>query len=268
VRARAKGYRGVSSKTCKGIYKSFVNAARCALWNRETPGRYLMSAEDLTIQAGIALQQDLALVSLLGITHVERNGHHYVDGMAALPEGRAAALPRRAPRPLRAQPRRGAREDPQRRARDRLALGAGSSLSRSRERAGVRASASQAVAAPDWGIHANHEDAMSSVTPSSAANATLGQRFAAAFAYYLPSLLVILALLVLWQVLVSFARHQGIHPADAARGAARALQPELQVDGEPARHALRRARRLRPLRRARACCSRSSSSGTICCCAP
>jgi hypothetical protein len=45
-----------------------------------------MSAEDLTIQAGIALQQDLALVSLLGITHVERNGHHYVDGMTALPE--------------------------------------------------------------------------------------------------------------------------------------------------------------------------------------
>jgi len=85
VRARDKGYRGVSSKTCKGIYKSFVNAARCAAWNRESPGRYLMSAEDLTIQAGIGLQQDLALVSLLGIGHVERNGHHYVDGMAALP---------------------------------------------------------------------------------------------------------------------------------------------------------------------------------------
>ncbi len=85
VRARDKGYRGVSSKTCKGLYKSLINAARCAAWNRETPGRYLMSAEDLTIQAGIGLQQDLALVSLLGITHVERNGHHYVDGMAALP---------------------------------------------------------------------------------------------------------------------------------------------------------------------------------------
>ena len=84
VRARAQGYRGVSSKTCKGIYKSLINAARCDLWNRETPGRYLMSAEDLTIQAGVSLQQDLALVSLLGIGHVERNGHHYVDGMAAL----------------------------------------------------------------------------------------------------------------------------------------------------------------------------------------
>jgi L-alanine-DL-glutamate epimerase-like enolase superfamily enzyme len=84
VSAKARGYRGVSSKTCKGLYKSFINAARCETWNRETPGRFLMSAEDLTIQAGVSLQQDLALVSLLGIRHVERNAHHYVDGMAAL----------------------------------------------------------------------------------------------------------------------------------------------------------------------------------------
>ncbi|HSA69584.1 MAG TPA: enolase C-terminal domain-like protein [Burkholderiales bacterium] len=81
-RARALGYRGVSSKTCKGIYKSLINAARCAAWG---PG-YFMSGEDLTIQAGLALQQDLALVSVLGLTHVERNGHHYVNGMAELPQ--------------------------------------------------------------------------------------------------------------------------------------------------------------------------------------
>jgi L-alanine-DL-glutamate epimerase-like enolase superfamily enzyme len=80
-RAKALGYRGVSSKTCKGIYKSLINAARCAQWG----SGYFMSGEDLTIQAGIALQQDLALVSLLSLTHVERNGHHYVNGMAGLP---------------------------------------------------------------------------------------------------------------------------------------------------------------------------------------
>ena len=51
-----------------------------------------MSAEDLTLQAGVALQQDLALVNLLGITHVERNGHHYVNGMAGLPEAEQAAF--------------------------------------------------------------------------------------------------------------------------------------------------------------------------------
>jgi len=80
-RARRLGYTGVSSKTCKGFYKSLLNAARCRLWNREEGAvRYFMSGEDLTIQAGLALQQDLALVSLLGLTHVERNGHHYVNG--------------------------------------------------------------------------------------------------------------------------------------------------------------------------------------------
>jgi L-alanine-DL-glutamate epimerase-like enolase superfamily enzyme len=80
-RAKALGYRGVSSKTCKGLYKSLINAARCAAWGKG----YFMSGEDLTIQAGLALQQDLALVSILGLTHLERNGHHYVNGMAGLP---------------------------------------------------------------------------------------------------------------------------------------------------------------------------------------
>ena len=81
ARAKSLGYRGVSSKTCKGLYKSIINAARCAEWGKG----YFMSGEDLTVQAGLAVQQDLALVSLLGITHVERNGHHYVNGMTGLP---------------------------------------------------------------------------------------------------------------------------------------------------------------------------------------
>jgi L-alanine-DL-glutamate epimerase-like enolase superfamily enzyme len=80
-RARALGYRGVSSKTCKGLYKALINAARCREWGEG----YFMTGEDLTIQAGLALQQDLALVSILGLAHVERNGHHYVNGMAGLP---------------------------------------------------------------------------------------------------------------------------------------------------------------------------------------
>ena len=87
-KARALGYSGVSSKTCKGLYKSLINRARCALWGPQ----YMMSGEDLTIQPGLALQQDLALVSLLGLTHVERNGHHYVNGMAGLPQGEQDAF--------------------------------------------------------------------------------------------------------------------------------------------------------------------------------
>lgn len=97
-RAKAMGYLGVSSKTCKGMYKSLINSARCAAWNEGTSaqgpdvGGYFMSGEDLTIQPGLALQQDLALVSLLGIAHVERNGHHYVNGMAGLPAGEQDAF--------------------------------------------------------------------------------------------------------------------------------------------------------------------------------
>ncbi|GAB3649390.1 enolase C-terminal domain-like protein [Ramlibacter alkalitolerans] len=98
VQARAHGYAGVSSKTCKGFYKSLLNAARCVAWNREEGApRYFMSAEDLTTQAGLAVQQDLALVNLLGIRHVERNGHHYVDGMKALPRAEQEAFLRAHP---------------------------------------------------------------------------------------------------------------------------------------------------------------------------
>jgi hypothetical protein len=88
LRAKACGYAGVSSKTCKGLYKSVLNAARCAAWNADAAGtHYFMSGEDLTTQAGLSVQQDLALVALLGIAHVERNGHHYVNGMAAQSAG-------------------------------------------------------------------------------------------------------------------------------------------------------------------------------------
>ena len=83
-RARSLGYAGVSSKLCKGLYKSLVNRARI-----EGHPALFMSAEDLTTLPGLSLQQDLALVSLLGITHVERNGHHFIDGFAGRPEAPA-----------------------------------------------------------------------------------------------------------------------------------------------------------------------------------
>jgi hypothetical protein len=75
-----------------------LNAARCAQWNGEQNGRrYFMSAEDLTVQAGLSLQQDLALVNLIGVTHVERNGHHYVNGLASRPAAEQQAFLRAHP---------------------------------------------------------------------------------------------------------------------------------------------------------------------------
>ena len=86
VQARARGYAGVSSRACKGVYHAILNAARRSSWNaHQVKVRYITSGEDLITQPGLAVQQDLALANLLGITHVERNGQHYVNGMAALP---------------------------------------------------------------------------------------------------------------------------------------------------------------------------------------
>ena len=90
VTGRALGYAGVSSKACKGVWRSVINLARCRAWNvEEGSQRYFMSAEDLTTLAGVCVQQDLALVSLLGLPHVERNGHHFVDGFAGRPKAEA-----------------------------------------------------------------------------------------------------------------------------------------------------------------------------------
>ncbi|TMJ03762.1 MAG: mandelate racemase [Alphaproteobacteria bacterium] len=91
-RARALGYRGISSKSCKGFYRALINRARIEKWNAGEPGRYFMSAEDLTTQAGVAVQQDLALATLIGATHIERNGHHYVDGMTRIPSAEREAF--------------------------------------------------------------------------------------------------------------------------------------------------------------------------------
>ncbi|MBR0685508.1 hypothetical protein JQ594_06245 [Bradyrhizobium manausense] len=85
------GYRGVSSKSCKGIYKSVVNFTRIAKLNDEG-AECSVTGEDLTCQPGLALQQDLALGALLCLEHAERNGHHYVDGFCDTPAAEASAF--------------------------------------------------------------------------------------------------------------------------------------------------------------------------------
>ena len=79
-RAVGLGYRGVSSKACKGLIKAVTNAALVRHLD-DGSGRYFMSAEDLTNIPVVGLHQDLAHVAALGIGHVERNGHHYVRGL-------------------------------------------------------------------------------------------------------------------------------------------------------------------------------------------
>ena len=60
------------------------------LWVVRGAGAFVCG-EDLTTVPTVALEQDLALHAALGITHLERNGHHYFAGLEHLTEGERAA---------------------------------------------------------------------------------------------------------------------------------------------------------------------------------
>ena len=80
------GYCGTSHKNCKGIVKGIANACLLEKRRRETGGEFLLSGEDLANVGPVALLQDLTVMACLGITHVERNGHHYFKGLSMWPE--------------------------------------------------------------------------------------------------------------------------------------------------------------------------------------
>lgn len=80
-RARAVGYRGVSVKNCKGVFRALANFGVC-----RRDQSWFQSGEDLTNVGVLALQQDLVTHAVLGLPHVERNGHRYLRGLDHLPE--------------------------------------------------------------------------------------------------------------------------------------------------------------------------------------
>jgi len=94
ARAVDLGYRGVSSKNCKGAIRSILNAGLMWLHNdRGRRGDFVMTGEDLCTVGIVPVQSDLCLAATLGLEHVERNGHHYHPGLSYLPEAeRRAAL--------------------------------------------------------------------------------------------------------------------------------------------------------------------------------
>ncbi len=81
------GYRGVSVKNCKGVFRALVNRGLCEHYGDEA----FLTAEDLTNLPVTALHQDLATMAALGLTSVERNGHHYFRGLDHLPPEEAEA---------------------------------------------------------------------------------------------------------------------------------------------------------------------------------
>lgn len=81
------GYSGTSSKACKGVTKALVNRQLIEDEQRRQPRRrFVMTGEDLCCVGVVGLQSDLALVSAMGLKHVERNGHHYHSGLRYLDE--------------------------------------------------------------------------------------------------------------------------------------------------------------------------------------
>lgn len=87
------GYRGVSSKACKGPMRSLLNAALTRHRNRDATADQMlvMTGEDLCCVGIVPLQTDLCLIATLGMTHVERNGHHYHAGLSYLPRAEQLA---------------------------------------------------------------------------------------------------------------------------------------------------------------------------------
>lgn len=85
-RALDCGYVGTSHKNCKGIFKGIANACLMAKRAADTGIPHVLSSEDLANVGPVALTQDLAVIASLGITHSERNGHHYFKGLSMFPE--------------------------------------------------------------------------------------------------------------------------------------------------------------------------------------
>ena len=85
-RALKLGYAGTTHKNCKGVFKGVANACLMAYHKQRQPGRrWSFTGEDLVNIGPVALPQDLAVQSALGVTSVERNGHHYFAGLSFWP---------------------------------------------------------------------------------------------------------------------------------------------------------------------------------------
>jgi len=81
--ALSLGYAGTSHKNCKGVFKGIGNRCLLAQKERDNPGaKWIMSGEDLGSIGPVAVIQDLTVASTLGVSSVERNGHHYFPGLS------------------------------------------------------------------------------------------------------------------------------------------------------------------------------------------
>jgi len=74
------GYAGGTYKGCKGVFRGLANAALV----RHRGGGSVLTAEDLSTVPPLTVPQDLVVASVMGLSHIERNGHHYFGLLAPL----------------------------------------------------------------------------------------------------------------------------------------------------------------------------------------
>lgn len=92
-RALSLGYRGISAKNCKGVFRTLHSFRHVKRLEAKGGSRAILTSEDLTNVPIVPLHQDFCVASALGIPHSERNGHHYIVGFKFLTEKeRADAL--------------------------------------------------------------------------------------------------------------------------------------------------------------------------------
>ena len=86
-RAIGLGYAGTSHKNCKGVFKGIANACWLEQGRRDPafPFPLVLSGEDLANIGPVALLQDLTVAACLGVSSIERNGHHYFAGLSMFP---------------------------------------------------------------------------------------------------------------------------------------------------------------------------------------
>lgn len=82
-RAMDFGYAGGTYKGCKGVFRGLANAALVEHRGRDG-ARTVLTAEDLSTIPPLTVNQDLVVASAMGLTHIERNGHHYFARFAPL----------------------------------------------------------------------------------------------------------------------------------------------------------------------------------------
>src|SRR5262249_48042661 len=86
-RALSLGYAGISAKNCKGVFRTLHS------FRRPAEAGMVLSSEDLMNIPVVPLHQDLCVAAALGITHSERNGHHYIRAFEYFsPKEREAAI--------------------------------------------------------------------------------------------------------------------------------------------------------------------------------